>query len=463
MWKKGEITVFLSLALAVFLMVSEVCLRSAGYAVRRSELEEALELTEYSVLAEYERTLLERFGLFYLDLGYGTGQEDVAYLEQQAVFFMKQNLPAGRLLRLETDAMARATDGRGAGWYEQAVACIRNGTGLEALEEGLGKWQDYGKEAAEKSLEYEEADSRESSRLEELRRQREEEEQEGTPDPTAHTMELRRGSILHLVVQDTEKLSGKKAELSSAPSARSLSTGAGSRGRYPAGAQNDLYFHAYLQKYFTNAVDFLTEEKAVGVWLDYQLEYVIGGKDSDLENLEAVCARLLAVREGMNYACLLSDGGKQAECEALAAALVGVTLIPGLVEAVKQVLMLAWAFAESVLDVRILLNGDRTAFVKTGDNWRLSLTEALELGELSGYDGAEDPEGMDYQEYLEILLLMTGRDEKKMRGLDVLEGVVRETEKRSFRMDLCTDGFRFRTDWVNGQELTAERWFCYEW
>lgn len=32
-----------------------------------------------------------------------------------------------------------------------------------------------------------------------------------------------------------------------------------------------------------------------------------------------------------------------------------------------------------------------------------------------------------------------------MRGLDVLEGVVRETEKRSFRMDLCTDGFRFRT------------------
>lgn len=463
MWKKGEITVFLSLVLAVFLMISEICIRSAGYAVRRSELEEALELTEYSVLAEYERTLWERFGLFYLDLGYGTGCEDVAYLERQAQFFMEQNLPAGRMVQLKTSAMERAADGSGAGWYEQAVACIKSQMGMETLTNVLWKGQDFGKEAAEKILEYEEADSRESGRLDELRARREEEEQEGTPDPTAHVRKLQEGSILHLVVRDTEKLSGKKIDLGSVPSARSLRTGVGARGKYPTGVGNDKYFHNYLQQYFTNAAEFLTEEKTTGAWLDYQLEYVIGGKDSDLENLEAVCTRLLAVREGMNYACLQADGGKKAECETLAAALVGFTLIPGLVEAVKQVLMLAWAFAESVLDVRILLNGNRVAFVKAGDDWRLSLKDALDLGDLSAYDGADDSEGLDYGEYLGILLLMTGGKEKRMRGLDVLEGVVQETEKRRFCIDLCTDGFRFQTVWVNGQELTAERWFGYEW
>ena len=39
-------------------------------------------------------------------------------------------------------------------------------------------------------------------------------------------------------------------------------------------------------------------------------------------------------------------------------------MIPGLVEAVKQMLLLAWAFAESVLDLRLLLNGKRVAFRK---------------------------------------------------------------------------------------------------
>lgn len=89
---------------------------------------------------------------------------------------------------------------------------------------------------------------------------------------------------------------------------------------------------------------------------------------------------MLAIREGMNYAYLLSDSGKVAECAALAAALVGVTLIPGLVEAVKQVLLLAWAFAESVLDVRLLLNGKRVAFQKDAATWKLSLSGAAGAG-----------------------------------------------------------------------------------
>ena len=166
----------------------------------------------------------------------------------------------------------------------------------------------------------------------------------------------------------------------------------------------------------------------------------------------------------MNYAYLLSDSAKVAECAALAAALVGATMIPGLVEAMKQVLLLAWVFAESVLDVRMLLNGKRTAFFKNNSTWKLSLSWALEAGALSGFDEQEDPEGLLYQDYLGILLTLTGREHKMMRSLDAIEGVIREQSGGHwFYIDQCTDAFWFRAVCTNGQELTAERWIGYEW
>ena len=226
---------------------------------------------------------------------------------------------------------------------------------------------------------------------------------------------------------------------------------------------NDAWFLAYLLEHFNYASAYLTGESESGPWLDYQLEYLIAGEETDIANLEAVCGRLLAIREGMNYAYLLSDSGKVAECAALAAALVGVTLIPGLVEAVKQVLLLAWAFAESVLDVRLLLNGKRVAFQKDAATWKLSLSGALELEDLSGLDEAEDADGLLYRDYLGILLTLTGREKRILRSLDAIEGVVREADGQWFYVDQCIDAFLIRTVVNGGQEYTAERMFCYEW
>ena len=153
-----------------------------------------------------------------------------------------------------------------------------------------------------------------------------------------------------------------------------------------------------------------------------------------------------------------------AECTSLASALVGATLIPGLVEALKQVLLLAWAFAESVLDVRMLLNGKRTAFYKDSSTWKLSLSRALDLGSLSDFDEQEDAHGLMYQDYLGVLLTLTGREKKIMRSLDAVEGVIREKSGGQwFYTDQCVDAFWMRAVCTNGMELTSERWIGYEW
>ena len=425
-WKRGEITVFLSMLLAVLLFFFQAALESARYAMLRSQTQEALELAEYSVLSEYHREMLDIYGLFYLDLSYGGGAEDTEYLNRRITGFLDANLSEGETAGVDTWDYSRATDGKGTAYYEQAVAYMKQKTGASLLQK-LKQYEEYGSQASGNEESYAQADARENQNLEELKKRREEEEEKSTPDPVSNS-------------------------------------GAGPRGRNSPGVGNDVFFLAYLLEHFPDAAEYLAEGKESGAWLDYQLEYLIAGKDTDIANLEAVCGRLLAIREGMNYAYLLSDSAKVAECAALAAALVGATMIPGLVEAMKQVLLLAWAFAESVLDVRMLLNGKRTAFFKNNSTWKLSLSGALEAGALSGLDEQEDPEGLLYQDYLGILLTLTGREHKMMRSLDAIEGVIREQSGGHwFYIDQCTDAFWFRAVCTNGQELTAERWIGYEW
>lgn len=462
--KKGEITVFLSLMLALLLFFFQVCFQSARMASLRGQTQEALELAEYSILSEYHRELFEHYGLTYVDLGYGSGQEDVGYLKQRLRGFLNDNLSKGSVKALEIWDFSRPSDNRGMAYYEQAVSCMKQKTGVLLLER-LQSNEELGQKAQECSEEYEEIKVREQKNLEELRKRREEEEQVYTPDPVSSVNTLREGSCLHLLLPDAGSVSGKKADLNGAPSRRSCLTGSGERGIYKGSAGNDVFFHGYLLENLTDAVDFLAEGRETGLWLDYQMEYLIGGKDTDIANLEAVCGKILAIREGINYAYLQTDSAKKAECEALAIALVGATMIPGLVEAVKQMFLLAWAFGESVADVQTLLSGKKCAFWKGADTWRTSLEGALNFqNSASGFDKKEDFGGISYEDYLGMLLVSVGRETKAMRSLDVIEGVIRRVPGCSgFYVDQCTDWFRIEAVISNGMEWAAERTFCYEW
>lgn len=189
--KRGEITVFLSLLLSMVLFFFQALYQSAGYALFRSQFEEALELSEYSVLSEYQVKLWEQYELFYLDLSYGGGAEKTDYLEQRATEFLNRNLGSGQVKALETRNYARATDERGTAYYEQAVSVMKAKTGANLLEKWK-EYEEYGQQAAEQEAGYQEADSRENQNLEELRRRREEEEETGTPNPAEYTESLKK-------------------------------------------------------------------------------------------------------------------------------------------------------------------------------------------------------------------------------------------------------------------------------
>ena len=64
--------------------------------------------------------------------------------------------------------------------------------------------------------------------------------------------------------------------------------------------------------------------------MDYEMEYLIGGKNADQENLKAVVNRLLLMREGANLLYLETDSTKSQEAMSVALALTSVVRIQSL-------------------------------------------------------------------------------------------------------------------------------------
>lgn len=75
--------------------------------------------------------------------------------------------------------------------------------------------------------------------------------------------------------------------------------------------------------------------------------------------------------------------------------------------------------------------------IKSGGDWQLSLEKLPEL--LEGLDSVRrgSEEGLDYEDYLQILLLSSGKEKKLMRGMDMVEVAVREKGRKNFRLDAC--------------------------
>ena len=174
--------------------------------------------------------------------------------------------------------------------------------------------------------------------------------------------------------------------------------------------------------------------------LDYELEYCIGGASSDQENLERTVKELLLLREAGNFATIMQDSKKQALALELAAAAVGFTGLAPLVQAVQTGILLAWSYMESVLDVRCLLAGGRVPLIKAVSEWKSDISSGSKALEKK-QEVHKDSRGLDYREYLKILLLTVKEDRLVYRAMDIIERNMRMLPaEEHFRMDHLIQG-----------------------
>ncbi len=196
------------------------------------------------------------------------------------------------------------------------------------------------------------------------------------------------------------------------------------------GMVDTLLFQEYLLRF----LDCYTSENP-GEGLRYQLEYVVAGKENDRENLTSVVHRLLWVREAMNLAYLATDSSSRSLASSAAAALVGWTGLPFLVAGLSALILAAWSYGESLVDVRSLLAGECVPLLKDAESWRLSLNGLVSLS-ASVRTEEQKEEGLSYEDYLRLLLLTVGQEEKSYRAMDVIQRQMEQTEP-GFRLDQC--------------------------
>ena len=181
-----------------------------------------------------------------------------------------------------------------------------------------------------------------------------------------------------------------------------------------ASVPDRLLFGLYCRAHFSDA----TQENGDRA-LDYEMEYLISGKNADQENLKAVVNRLLLMREGANLLYLETNPTKSQEAMSVALALTSAVANPELAEPVKHAILAAWAYAESISDVRILLNGGNVSLVKSDAQWH---TDLKHLGNtLNTSEKNTEQEGLSYGGYLQLLLWTMPEEKISQQSMNLIE------------------------------------------
>lgn len=198
----------------------------------------------------------------------------------------------------------------------------------------------------------------------------------------------------------------------------------------------EIIYNEYLFMKFASYTDYLEEASGQesGKLLDYMVEYILYGENSDRKNISRCITELALLREGMNIAYLITDSSKRKEAEMLAASLVGFTGNIAVVKAAKYLIMGAWAFGESILELKQLYKGEKVEFIKTKENWQLSLEKLLSMDFSQSEYSKETKKGLLYEEYLRMLLLLENPVKKYYRTMSAMELRMMELGFSDFRM-----------------------------
>ena len=409
-------TAFLSLTFILLLSFIGGLMESASLQMtknyRRTDMDRAIE----SVFAEYQKELLEEFDVFGMDGSY----ESAAFSEDMILDRLRYYGASG--IDNQIQAMRLLTDGNGQGLRDQAARYLESKYGVEfagKLPDDTASWEQQDEEMRK----LEEYAQTQEMNLENLLTGNE----VTLPvenNPLINIQALQNKPLLELVMPEGKTISEGSAELSQLLSHRERQHGYGEfSDDHEEKSIGALAFGEYLVEHFQNASDEHTNESGS---LCYELEYIIEGESTDRDNLNKVIKTLLLIRMVSNYTYLSGDAAKRAEAEAMALALSTAVLLPEISGAVAQVLLLAWVFGESIMDIRSLLEGKKVPMVKTAESWQLSLDALSRLGTSEEQTtGTENSTGLSYTEYLQILLFLkeksSGASIVTLRTLDMIE------------------------------------------
>ncbi len=458
----ASITVFLSLVCILFLSLICAATESARMQGAKAQSAAITGMGTFSLLSEFEPKLLEKYEIFAFDGG-RSGKFRIQEVDDKLEKYLSKNVnpKEGLLGSVNYDPWNLAlsesgitsytllTDDGGEAFYQQAVSVMIHNFLPDVLD-AVSKLDDS-EEVSSRESEYEQAQEKKEQGVEDLEGQVQEyeaeqaqiaenggtdivivtEEAPSNPELEREGQEAKgalemikqlrgdKGLILNLVTWG-KQVSDKKVTTSGLPSVKISQKGTLPVEKEYSGIFYNVAFREYLLKYFSNFTD-----KKSGTALNYQIEYLITGKKSDVENIKHVVTLLLGIREAANWISCNMDSTKRNSTLKMTEALCSLIPSPGIAQAagviLGEVILLAWAFAESLVDVRILLDDGKVPILKNEKTWKLDLDSLPHLQSILINGSTGEESGLSYKDYLRMILNIGTTKKQKMRALDLIQ------------------------------------------
>lgn len=460
--KKASVSVFLGLSLALVMSLFFSMTEVVRFAALKEEGKNVAGLSCLSAFGEYNRPLWDDYKILALDTSYGLDTQSTKLLQQTILSYEEEASATDGagvdFLQMEVEECEISdtvylTDGEGAAFIKEGAKCLAaelTEDVVQSLLEECNSCESASKQEVnvddvlsntQKSLDNTTAENRESEENggskdssadggetsgegnsasgEDSGEEKSEAETKST-DIIAAITDLKTKGVLAQVVSEEKELSEASFSTEAFLSNRELNSGTKSPGQVTLSER--ALFQYYLTKHFSSYEEVLHEDG-----MKYELEYILCGKNTDRENLAATVERLLFIREVENLIALNSDKARVAEAKSIAAAATAVLMHPELEEVVSYGLLVAWAYMESVLDVRLLLEGGKVPFIKTSQEWTSNLSELPTYLDVNVK--AKDCErGLSYKQYLFGLFTLESQKNISYRAMDLVEEALHQKE-----------------------------------
>ncbi len=429
--KKGYITVYFALIFMV--LISFVLSVFEGLKIYSAKLkvECAFSVASSSVLGEYHKDLLEMFDLFYVDTSYQTKQPNYHYIEAHLWDYLKENTDT-EILSVELQGITMATDNNGVAFRKQISDYMKDKVGISYIEKLTETYQvvketGYMEDGGEEILE---------SKADEI--------SEEIPDETWKAVELyypledmkqsKNSFVLSQVLTNDKEISTKQILPQNYISERECIVGTGEDKELDF-TDKVLFIQYVFEKFFSYS-DNATEND-----LDYEVEYLIGGKNNDYDNLSVVVKKLLVLREIFNAAYLVTDTEKMSLIQDFSLLVATLVCCPEIEPVITASIVGVWSYQESIADVKTLLQEGKVPLTKSKDSWITDLDSVFTMN-FSEKSPVESNPGMTYQDYLKLLMLFADNTQLTYRSMDLIEMHIRKIESNeAFRMDGCAEDF----------------------
>lgn len=395
--KRGSISVFLIMILASFIMLIGVLVHNSARITSKSYADAVFDLAGRSILSEYNIKLMEDYGLFAM-----RGQEEE--IENKLNFYAVNSFKK-----------------------DKGFLGIGNKRNMDLLRLDL-KWIDVDL----KGYSICNVDILENQMLDHVKYKM---AKELLINPEKRIANPNQGIEL-LNEKEINNLPSQGYKGSNINISQIIESGIPSISELKDWGMDTFLVNEYIMNTFQNKRGVYEERRSL---FTNEVEYILCGELNDDDNYKDTRRYLILLRTGLNLAHIYSDPAKREEVIAMAALL---TPGPGAV-ATQLILATTWAGVEAENDLRLLEEGKKVALIKFKKNWALDLEGVVEGISGNGPVEPVDKSGIEYEDYLRILLFFQNREMKLLRTMDLIQLNIRANYHKDFLMKDHYGGFEF--------------------